>query len=40
MKNNTSTIKNGGRMNIKQGVYWIIYIVIMAGIVIAMTVLG
>jgi hypothetical protein len=40
MEQSTNTFKSGGRMNIKQSVYWIIYILIMAGIVVAMTILG
>lgn len=40
MESNTNLIKKGGRMNLKQSVYWIIYILFITGLVIAMTVIG
>jgi hypothetical protein len=37
----TVTIKNKeGTMNAKQNIYWIVYIILMTGLIVAMTWLG
>lgn len=40
MEQKTNHIKSGGNMNSKQSIYWIVYFLIMAGAVIAVSILG